>query len=112
MKTINHYLRENYIKVVFKNHYKTKSLFFSATSQRVAPSVHASIPSKYQTFFTSFKEDLGFNSCSVRFPELSHCVDDNPGPASYVTYQTSTMTAPQESLSKVAGVFTYIIFYC
>lgn len=101
MKTRNHSLREDYIKVVIKTHYCIKLNLFLATSKSLAPSVHASIPSKYQTFFTAFKEDLGFNSCSVRFPELPQCVDDNPGPASYITHPTSTVTVPQESLSKV-----------
>lgn len=60
-----------------------KNLFslFSAITYQSSPSVTASIPSKYQTFFTSNCEPHGFNTQSTRFNH--HVINDHPGPGNY-----------------------------
>ena len=69
----------------------------AAACQRSSPSTTASIPSKYRTYFTPYNERKGFNCQSTRFvPET----DDHPGPGHY-PFLHSTMTVPEESLSKV-----------
>ncbi|XP_042290766.1 O(6)-methylguanine-induced apoptosis 2 [Thunnus maccoyii] len=65
-------------------------------------SVSSSIPTKYQTVVIKNQEKKGFSSQAKRFPSQV-CLNENPGPGSYVCVSSTEVQSPSFSKKGTTG---------